>query len=77
MSTTTQEVFIQALSLPPGDRAALAQRLLSSLEKESSSEEIEAAWKEEALERCDAVDLGQLKERYAKDVFKDAYRKVT
>jgi hypothetical protein len=76
MSTTTESVFIDALSLPTSERAALATRLLVSLEPAEISFEIETAWKREALERCRAYDAGQLNDRAAADVLRDAYRKL-
>ena len=76
MNATTEQVFIDALSLPTRARAELAQRLLASLEQEAGSSEIEAAWKQEVVERCNASDQGQLTEREAADVLHDAYRKV-
>jgi putative addiction module component (TIGR02574 family) len=76
MSTTTETVFIEALSLPTKERAALVEKLLLSLEPEQGSPEIEAAWKREALDRCRAYDEGKLSEREAVDVLNDAYRKV-
>jgi len=76
MSTTTEQVFIEALSLPTRQRAALVHKLLLSLEPEKGSAEIEAAWKDEAIERCRAFDTGELTERDAADVMRDAYRKV-
>ena len=76
MNTTTETVFIEALSLPTKERAALVEKLLLSLEPEQGSPEIEAAWKREALDRCRAYDEGKLSERNAVDVLNDAYRKV-
>ena len=76
MSATTEKIFIEALSLPTRERASLVQKLLTSLESEECSPEIEAAWKEEALERCAAYDEGKLTERDAADVMREAYRKV-
>ena len=76
MNATSEQVFIDALSLPTRARAELAQRLLASLEQEAGSSEIEAAWKQEVVERCNASDQGQLTEREAADVLHDAYRKV-
>jgi hypothetical protein len=73
---TTEQVFIEALSLPLRARASLAQKLLLSLEEEGNSPEIEAAWGEEALERCKAFDEGKLAERDAADVLRDAYQKL-
>jgi len=50
--------------------------LLVSLETAESTPEIEMAWKREALERCRASDAGELTERAAADVLRDAYRKA-
>jgi hypothetical protein len=36
----------------------------------------EAAWKQEALERCAAFDEGKISERDADMVLRDAYRKA-
>jgi putative addiction module component (TIGR02574 family) len=72
-----EHVFSEALSLPAKERARLAQRLLSSLDKAAGSPEIEAAWKEEALDRCAAFDVGEMAERDAADVLREAYRKTT
>jgi putative addiction module component (TIGR02574 family) len=66
----------EALSLPTRERAELAHKLLESLEPEAGSPEIEAAWKQEALDRCNAYDSGEISERNAADVLRDAYRKV-
>ena len=76
MSATTEKVFVEALSLPTRERATLVHKLLISLEPEEGSAEIEAAWKQEALERCAASDEGKITEREAADVLRDAYRKV-
>lgn len=76
MSGTTEKIFVDALSLPVRERAALVQKLLVSLEPEAGSPEIEAAWKEEALERCTAFDEGKITERDAADVLRETYRKV-
>lgn len=76
MSAVTEQVFIEALSLPVRARATLVHKLLSSLEREEESPEIEAAWKQEVLERCHAFDEGKISEREADFVLRDAYRKV-
>jgi hypothetical protein len=51
-------------------------KLLLSLEDEEDRPEIEAAWKEEALGRCSAFDKGELTEREAATVLRDAYKKL-
>lgn len=76
MSATTEQVFIEALSLPARERASLVHKLLVSLESEEGSGEIEAAWKKEALERCAASDAMEISERDADMVLRDAYRKA-
>ena len=76
MSATTEHVFIEALSLPTQARAALAHKLLNSLEHEDLSNAIEEAWKREALDRCRAHDEGQLTERDADLVMRDLARKL-
>jgi len=76
MSASTETVFIEALSLPAKERAALVEKLLLSIEPAEGSLEIEAAWKREALDRCRAFDAGQMTERDATYVLNDAYRKV-
>jgi len=76
MSTATESVFIEALSLPAKERASLVEKLLLSFEPEQGSPDIEAAWKNEALERCRAFDEGRLTERESADVLRDAYRKA-
>jgi hypothetical protein len=76
MCATTEQAFIDALSLPTKVRAGLAHKLLARLEQETGSPEIEAAWKQEGVERCKASDQGQLTQRGAADVLRDAYRRV-
>ena len=76
MSATTEKVLIEALSLPTRERASLVHKLLLSLESEEGSPEIEAAWRQEALERCAAFDEGKITEREAADVLREAYRKA-
>jgi putative addiction module component len=76
MSATTEKVFVEALSLPMRERAALVYKLLISLQPEEGSPEIEAAWAEEALDRAMASDAGEIQERDAADVMRDADRKL-
>ncbi|HEY9508869.1 MAG TPA: addiction module protein [Verrucomicrobiae bacterium] len=76
MSVITESIFIDALSLPARERAALVEKLLLSLEPQETSAEIEEAWKREALDRCRAYDDGKLTERFAAEVLNDAERKA-
>ena len=68
-----KEVFKQALNLDVHDRAALAQRLLASLE-ELSEEEAERLWAEEAQRRLEEYRAGRAKEVPAEEVMKKAER---
>lgn len=55
------ELIAAALDLSPSDRAALARRLLASLnDDELSSEGIEALWVAEAERRLDGVLSGRV-----------------
>jgi putative addiction module component (TIGR02574 family) len=76
MSIATEKVFIDALSLPSRERAALVHKLLQSLEPEAGSEDIQAAWRAEVLDRCKAFDTGELMERDADLVLREAYKRV-
>lgn len=65
------EVLKNALSLDVQDRAALAQRLLASLE-ELSEEEAERLWAEEAQRRLDEYRAGRANAIPAEEVAKKA-----
>jgi putative addiction module component (TIGR02574 family) len=55
METKLEILEAQALRLTPGERAALAQRLLASLDEDA---EIEEAWAEEVERRIAEVESG-------------------
>ena len=76
MNETTEQVFIKALSLPTRARASLVQKLLVSLDDEAGAPEIEAAWKEEPIDRCKAFDEGKLTDRDAALALPDVYQKL-
>ena len=63
------QVFENALSLNVQDRAALAERLLASLE-ELSEEEAERLWAEEAQRRLQEYRAGRAKALPAEEVAK-------
>jgi putative addiction module component (TIGR02574 family) len=67
------EVFKSALSLDVRDRAALAQRLLASLE-ELSEEEAEHLWSGEAQRRLEEYRAGRAMAVPAEEVAKKAER---
>lgn len=55
METELEKLEAEALKLTPGERAALAQRLLASLEEDA---EIEEAWAIEVERRIAEVESG-------------------
>ena len=69
MSPRTQEVLTDALALSPTERAELMERLLASFEV-SERERVDALWAEEAEDRIDAYERGELGARPASEVFR-------
>jgi len=67
------EVLTSALSLSLDDRAALADRLLASLD-ELGAEEAERLWAEEAQRRLQEYRAGHTTALEARDVAKKAER---
>ena len=67
MSSKGTQVLKEALSLPPAERAEIAERLLSSLDR-PSQEGIDALWGKRE-ERLDAFDRGEIQAIPAKQVF--------
>jgi putative addiction module component (TIGR02574 family) len=61
----------EALSLPPKERAQLAEQLLSSLETLSETE-IEQLWLQEAVRRADEMDKGLVQRIPADQVYAEA-----
>ncbi len=59
MSKNGAQVLEEALALPPDERAELADRLLSSLDKELQRK-INQLWAEEAEDRIDAYERGEI-----------------
>jgi putative addiction module component (TIGR02574 family) len=74
MSKRATQVLEEALSLPPGERAELIDRLLSSLDS-PSRQRIDELWAQEAEDRLDAFERGEIKAISAKDVFDEIDKK--
>jgi putative addiction module component (TIGR02574 family) len=68
MSDLTEELVQRARTLPPEDRARLAEELLASLHEDGDAE-IEAAWDEEIRRRITEIDSGTAKLIPADEVF--------
>jgi putative addiction module component (TIGR02574 family) len=69
MQPNLDAIAAAALSLPAPDRAALAERLLDSLD-DQEQKEVDAAWAEEAERRLQAYDRGELKAIPEEEVFR-------
>ena len=74
MATSIQDVESAALGLSAKDRAELAQRLLSSLDRDP---EVEAAWNEEIRERVADLESGRVATIPAEEVFAKARLRST
>ena len=57
--TTTDNVFKEALTLRPSEKAHLIDKLIYSLDK--SDKEIDKLWAKEVEDRIDAYDQGKIK----------------
>jgi putative addiction module component (TIGR02574 family) len=57
--TATENVFKEALTLKPSEKAQLIDQLISTLDK--SDKEIDELWAIEAENRIDAYDQGKIK----------------
>ena len=75
MSERETQILKEALSLPPDERAALVEHLLASFDA-STRQHIDTLWAQEAEDRLDAFERGELSTIPAQDVF-DAIRKQT
>jgi len=68
MPKQVKHILADALELPPLERAELVENLLSSFEFQSRKA-IDALWAQEAEDRIDAFDRGEMAGIPAKDVF--------
>ncbi len=68
MSNRSAQVFQEALSLSLDERAELVERLLSSLDT-PERQRIDALWAQEAEDRLEAFERGEIKTISAKEVF--------
>jgi len=69
MSASAETLLRQALELPPNDRAALVESLITSLDKPDA--ELDALWLKEAESRMAAYRSGELEAVDADQVFAD------
>ncbi|MDD2750105.1 addiction module protein [Acidithiobacillus sp.] len=69
MSTSAESVLQEALRLPPGDRAALVERLIGSLDQPDRA--VDSLWLKEAEDRMAAYRSGELGAVDAERVFSE------
>ncbi|REJ89362.1 MAG: hypothetical protein DWQ34_11715 [Planctomycetota bacterium] len=60
MSTTAERLFSEALELPDAERAALAARLIESLDSEAEEDAAEK-WETEIRRRVEELDSGAVR----------------
>ncbi len=70
MSTQGNQLLSEALKLPPVERAELIESLLTSFEFKHQ-QEIDALWAQEAEERIDAFERGEMNSISMEDVFNE------
>ncbi|MGH8057398.1 MAG: addiction module protein [Candidatus Entotheonellia bacterium] len=68
MSDRGAQILKDALSLSPTERVTLVERLLASLDS-STREHIDVLWSQEAEDRLDAFEQGEIPTIAAQDVF--------
>jgi putative addiction module component (TIGR02574 family) len=72
MIVSAEQLRKDALALPPIERAALAEELLSSLDRPDPH--MDALWAQEAEERIAAFEAGEMEAIPADDVLKEITR---
>lgn len=70
MPKHVKRILADALELPPLERAELVEDLLSSFEFQSRKA-IDALWSQEAEDRIDAFERGEMAGIPARDVFEE------
>jgi len=70
MTPQSEQVLREALDLPPIDRAELVEQILASFEF-PARKDIDAAWAQEAEDRIDAFERGEIRSSPASEVFRE------
>jgi putative addiction module component (TIGR02574 family) len=76
MTTQAQQVLDKAIGLPPIERAELVEAILASFGLPARAE-IDAAWAQEAEDRVDAYDRGEITGIPASRVFEEIEKKYS
>ena len=75
MTPQSKQILREALDLPPTDRAELVEQILASFEF-PARQDIDAVWAQEAEDRIDAYDRGEIGSSPANRAFKDIDRQA-
>ena len=75
MTTEASTLLDSALKLPQSARAFLAEKLLESLDAETSHE-ISDEWRAEIKRRCAEIDRGEVELISAEDAFARAFAAI-
>ncbi|MEW6381194.1 MAG: addiction module protein [bacterium] len=59
MDTTVEKILEQALEMPPKDRAAIAERLILSLDVQTDHD-VEVLWQQEIQQRIAEIEKGEV-----------------
>ncbi len=76
MTTIAERVVTEAMTLPPAQRAFVAEKLIESLDVPDTPP-LSATWKEEVRRRCAHMDRETIDLRDAEKVFAKAYSSLT
>lgn len=76
MSANAEKILQEALSLPAEDRAEVLERLLATFQ-EPPAPELDKLWAQEAEDRIDAYNRGELGAVSAEEVFARVDRQRT
>ncbi len=76
MSTITEKVCIEALSLPRDARAEIAHRLLTSLENEDFPDDVSEEWRKEIERRRQDFREGRANPVPAEEALRRAYAAI-
>ena len=72
MENNSQQIFKDALAMPPVDKASLIEKLFHSFDKEKQ-QAIDQSWATEAESRIDAFENGELKPLKSKTDFQHSH----
>ncbi len=75
MTSQSQKILNEALDLSPLERAELVEQILASFEF-PARKDIDAAWAQEAEERIDAYERGEIGTTPSDEVIKEINKKV-